>query len=353
MEAAPDDAGANEAAGDAEARPDVEVRMPDTGVVDCAPNGEGQPVDLACTNLYAAWSPDPAARKIASDVVPYTPAFVAWNDGAESSRWIRMPAGTAIDTGDMNDWIFPAGTQFWQEIRIGGARVETRYATKGNRGWYRTTYLWTPDGAHATEARGGAFVGAYEVPAQDKCAACHAGKVDGVLGFEAIALGNAGAFVGGGAPGANLGGIESMLTGTAAMPLTVPSAYYGSVIPGMAPALGWLHANCGVSCHNRNEGAMGGTTMLFLRLNYGALDEFESSDTFQTTVQIPSYWQPPNQKSLARLRPGDPDGSTIVIRAGVRDGRVGSMYQMPPLATHVVDAADVHALQMFVAALPP
>src|SRR5579884_3071952 len=85
-----------------------------------------EPVALACTNLYSSWT----QLTVAPDVQPYAPGTTMWADGADSSRWIWLPPGSKIDTTDLNNWSLPVGTKIWQEFRLLGKRIETRFAWK-------------------------------------------------------------------------------------------------------------------------------------------------------------------------------------------------------------------------------
>src|SRR5215213_5354145 len=76
----------------------------------CEPTDEERvsklPEKLGATGLYA----DIRTFSIATDVRSFAPQFALWADGADKQRWVQLPAGERIDTSDMNDWRFPAGT---------------------------------------------------------------------------------------------------------------------------------------------------------------------------------------------------------------------------------------------------
>src|SRR5262249_42540809 len=80
------------------------------------------PALLSQTGLYE----DFAARRLASDLLAFEPRLSFWADGAEKSRWIRIPSGKKIDTSKMDQWVFPVGTQVFKEFRVGGKPIETR-----------------------------------------------------------------------------------------------------------------------------------------------------------------------------------------------------------------------------------
>src|SRR6185312_8178357 len=106
----------------------------------CNTGSQGEPTELRCTGLYADW----ATKTVAADVRPYDPGLHLWSDGAGKTRWIYLPPGTKIDSSNMDQWTFPAGTKVWKEFALGGTRIETRLIWKRPSGsWYFTTYRWS------------------------------------------------------------------------------------------------------------------------------------------------------------------------------------------------------------------
>jgi hypothetical protein len=303
--------------------------------IDCTTDA-GHPVQLGCTGLYADWP----SRTIGPRVRAYAPGLVLWSDGADKSRYVELPPGTQIDTSNMDEWTFPVGTRLWKEFRLNGAPVETRFLWKQAPGtWFRTTYAWSSDGSSATELTAGEpnAVGTYEIPAQTACTTCHQGRIDGVLGFEAVSLA---------APGASgLTLPELVAEGLLTNP---PSAM--PVVPGNATqsaALGWLHANCGTACHNRSPQSLAGATGLFMRLEVATLGSVQSTDTWTTAVGQPSNFQPTPTSNLLLIAPGNPSNSAIYFRDSYRDTQ-GEGFQMPPIDTHVVPAAGVALVQAWI-----
>jgi hypothetical protein len=347
-------AGSSDAQSDADATIAADVVTGDaaeTGPDDAAEPGDangctlgssGEPTDLRCTGLYADWS----SKAVSPDVHEYDPGLHLWSDGAVKTRWIYLPPGDAgdrqpIDTSDMDEWTFPVGTKFWKEFALGGKRVETRLLWKqGPYSWYRTTYLWSPDESSATELTTGeldADGNGYEVPDQNACLNCHGGRLDDVLGFEAVSLSSAGATP------------QTMQTLAAQGWITnAPDA--GIVIPGNATdvaALGYLHANCGVACHNSGNG-MAESTGFFMRLEVGRMGSVQATDTWQTGVGRPSYISPPGAtNTLMLLAPGEAGASCVYYRMSHRTGldEAGSGIQMPPIDTHKVDEAGVALIE--------
>jgi hypothetical protein len=278
--------------------------------------------------LYA----DIAAGTLADGVVPFEPQFELWSDGAEKRRWILLPEGERIDTGDMDAWAFPAGTKLWKEFRRDGMRVETRLLQKlGPRDdhWVGVAYLWNADQGDAAAVPGGAenaLGTAHDVPDAGQCIGCHGGRKSHVLGFSAVQLS---------AP-AGEGALD--LEGLIAMGrLTDPPAGAFDV-PGdetERAALGYLHANC-AHCHNQERPETDGPRCFdpkkdvdFL-LSVGDLGAPSDTAAYRTTDCC--------------IVPGDSETSSLVERVSQRDGRSA----MPPLATEEVDGAGVKLLRRWI-----
>ncbi len=87
------------------------------------------PADLlSATGLYT----DVAAKRVDSRNRVYSPQYALWSDGGIKRRWLFLPAGTRIDTPNMDRWVFPVGTKIWKEFAYEGRRVETRLLEKVN-----------------------------------------------------------------------------------------------------------------------------------------------------------------------------------------------------------------------------
>jgi hypothetical protein len=312
-----------------------------------------EPVALACTNLYASWS----QLTLAPDVKAYTPGATMWADGADSSRWLWIPPGSKIDTTDPNNWAFPVGTKIWQEFRLLGKRIETRFLWKQAPSlWFRATFAWSDDQSAAPATAMGvpnAFGLPYEIPPVSACEKCHDGENDFVLGLEIVGLSMPQS------SGLNLQALvqQGLLSSP---PATTP------VIPGADPtttgALAFLHANCGTSCHNASANAGASIGGLSLKLTVDATGALPSAaaqtDTWTTAYEIPSRLAPDSAGvsgasgayeagGFLRIAPGDVAHSAIVWTAARRD----SLAQMPPLGSHLVDRNDVLLLSSWIGAM--
>ena len=323
----------------------------------CPDAGGDAPNDLRCTGLYA----DFAAKTVDPNNKSYTPGVILWSDGAQKSRWLYLPPGTKIDTSDMDQWSFPVGTKVWKEFAFSGQKIETRYfekvaaaATDGGLGeWVWASYQWSSDQTTALRNDPGmldAGPGNYEIPSHSDCAQCHnGGKRDKLLGVEALALGLASS------GGQNLAALQSAGLLTVDPPST--TTYVPDDTKGSKEALGYLHMNCGVSCHNDNPNALCVGSHLYMRLS--ATDAFAdagkgavaNTPTYLTAVGVePSVYagQFDPLSGYRRIVSGNVALSEIPAVDSVR----GEADQMPPIATHQVDEAGVGFVTTWIAASP-
>lgn len=315
----------------------------------CASVGAAEPPALLSqTGLY-----QDVERKLVDPANElFEPRFPLWTDGAVKSRWIRLPAGGRVDTGDMDRWVFPVGTRFWKEFsfRDGeGAlrRVETRYIEKtGPAEWTFASYAWREDESDAELAgkdglpdrfpTGGGT--SHDIPARWQCAACHSRGGDKILGFDALQLARAG----GSGPGLDLETLAARGLITRA-PARVPGIE-GSAAAGRA--LGYVHGNCG-HCHN--PAGVAGRLGMTLRYRLEGLAPGEPQPALSTVVGAPTtHFRIPGQERTLRVKPGDPAASALHYRAS-RRGR----GQMPPFGTELLDPEGAEALRAWIEELAP
>jgi hypothetical protein len=293
----------------------------------------GLPDTLSCTGLYQ----DTKSREVGSDVLAYAPAVKLWSDGLDKSRYIFLPKGTQIDASDPSAWKFPIGTRLWKEFLEPGTDipVETRIYLKKDEGeWKQSTYEWNAGLTEATRVRIAKDVvmsngQTHWVPGPTDCDDCHKGRTDRVLGFEQIALG---------LPGATGETLAKLVEDDLVKNLEGPTELHiGADDDSVeAKALGWVHMNCGVTCHNENPNRTGQSIDMHLRLKATDLDG-RPTDTFptvMTTVDVDTealQWL-----GNKRIVPGSPESSwlfTLISQRNVGDQE----QQMPPLASYVVD----------------
>ena len=177
----------------------------------------------------------------------------------------------------------------------------------------------------------------YEIPSQAMCTTCHQGRIDGILGFEAVGLSIPGA------TGLTVPELvtEGLLTAPPAAPIVVPGDAAASA------GLGWLHANCGNACHNPSPHALAGATGLFMRLRVEGLATEEDTNAWITAVGRSSNFQPTATSDMLLIDPGNPGNSAIYFRDGTRDD-AGQGFQMPPIDSHVVPSAGVALVGAFI-----
>ena len=300
---------------------------------------EQLPERLSDTGLYS----DLASDTLSPGVSPYRPQFALWSDGADKRRWVSLPAGSVIDTSDMDNWRFPQGTKLWKEFSVTGQRVETRLLYKSGSSdddWIALSYVWNDAQSEAVAAPWGVVNarGDHDVPAAGECMACHGGRKGRVLGFSAVQLAEpADPPPSAGAPAAlDLHELiaEQRLSSAPSAPLSVP----GNEVE--RAALGYLHANCS-HCHNQDRPRSNGARCFDPKKSYdftlrvSALDAPQSTPTYRTAVG-------------SAFKPGNPGGSKAIDLVSDR----GLFKQMPPLATEHVDALAVANLRAWVQALP-
>lgn len=341
------DANAADTGADAAPAIDAGDDAADAGSIDCTDDaGSGLPTHLQCTGLYSDWN----SKTVSSDVRAFTPAYPLWSDGALKSRWIFLPPGTQIDNSDPDEWVFPVGTKTWKEFRLGTQRIETRMFLKASSGWQFTTYRWSTDEKSATRLDTGETNvngTTYEVPSVGQCATCHNGRKDKVLGFEAFNLGAAST------QGTTL---ETLIAdGVFTKPMQSAIEIPNDSTNLARGSFGWLHTNCGVTCHNRNATASAVGSGLYLRMNAGSIldggiSNLHQTDPFVTAVDVTPKNAVFAGQGYKRIKTNDPDLSLIPLFDGTRGS--STIPQMPPIVSHQVPTNDVAALKAWITAMP-
>jgi hypothetical protein len=318
----------------------------DAGPADAAPEGKAPslvdaagpapvtgPDHLQDTGLYE----DFASRTLAAGVMAYSPRYEIWADGAQQTRFLLLPPSERIDTSQMDDWVFPVGTKAWQELRVDGKLIETRFLWKvSDAQWWEVAYAWNADGTDAVAAPDGvpdALGTTHEVLNQGDCNECHSNVRDVLIGISAVELG---ASDGDGTLGA--------LAAAGKLSSQPASAYD---VPGAGTtkdALGYLHANCG-HCHNAGS-ALAKQTSMRLRVLVGQKTP-EEADAYRTSSFLAMRHPVPPDDVLYALVPGLPDQSGIAVRMARRDD-----FGMPPEGTVEVDDVGLATVRAWIASLP-
>src|ERR1043165_2761743 len=223
-----------------------------------ADDARGLPAHLADTGLYVAG----ALSQVNPDVLPFSPQYPLWSDGAAKRRWIWLPPGSQVDASQPDAWDFPVGTRLWKEFAHGRA-LETRFLERGADGnWRFGSYVWNADGSDAVLAPARGIRGLpapdapgarYSIPSEEDCRACHEGAPVPVLGFSALQLSPdrdplAPHAVDGPSMDLRQLAARGLLRNLPSKLLEQPPRIAAST-PAERAVLGYLHGNCG-NCHN-------------------------------------------------------------------------------------------------------
>lgn len=299
---------------------------------------------LSQTGLYSA------PGVVAAANLPFSPQYPLWTDGATKARWIRLPAGTAIEGRDEAAWTFPVGTRIWKEFAFGGRKVETRFMWKtGPTTWRFAAYAWNGAQTEATLVPDGGLPDAAEIapglrhsiPSREDCRGCHGQEQVEVLGFSALQLSPdrdpAALHAEPLRPGlVTLADLVSrgLLRGTRPDLLTRPPRIEADT-PVARAALGYLLTHC-ASCHRADRPIPG-------------LDlDLRPHQALRTTLDRPGSYRIPGAEDSRLLSPGHPERSALLHRMGSRNPTV----QMPPLGSVRVDQAAVDHLRRWIAGMP-
>ncbi len=309
---------------------------------------------LSQTGLYAA------GGRVDPRHLPYAPQYPLWSDGAAKTRWIGLPAGTAIDGSNEDGWVFPVGTKIWKEFAFGGWKVETRLMWRATASeWVFASYQWNAGQTEATlvPVKGQPNVAdlgsgkAHSIPSISDCRACHENAGIEVLGFSALQLSpdrDPGAFLGEPlAPGmADLKVLldRGLLKGARKDLLTKPPR-----IPGDAkvrPVLGYLATNCG-SCHR------GDSPLPELNLDLrqtSQVTRLELEPAHRTALGQRGLFVIPGDGAEGSylLAPGNSARSSVIHRMLSRNPDV----QMPPLGTVLPDEVALKGLRAWIDGMP-
>jgi hypothetical protein len=313
------------------------------------------PAKISQADLYS----DPALTQIAPRNRAYLPQYPLWSDGAAKRRWIALPPGTKIITGndagtpslegDPNHWTFPVGTRLWKEFSFpegsgGWRRVETRLMEKTSATrWEFASYLWRADGSDADlvpeDGKKDVYPTApgvtHDIPARSQCLECHSRGGDRVLGFEALQLSSdRDPMSEKPAPGMlNLRTLQE--EGLLSHPYAKqPRIVAGS--PTARAALGYLHGNCG-SCHNP-RGSANNTT---IRFHYPIETGDESQAPALKTSLNEDADSPPG---WIRLVPGHPEKSAVLHRMQQLDPAL----RMPRIGSKRLDEQGIRLIERWI-----
>ena len=272
----------------------------------------------------------------------FAPQYPFWSDGAVKHRSIHIPAGSKIDTANLDRWNFPMGTRIWKDFERDGVLIETRMLLKSGDQpgqWDMATYMWRDDYSDADKLMLGKrnVRGTdHDIPSPSQCTSCHsAGKQKRALGVNAIQL-----------PWdhAELLSISTLIKeNRLSVPIRSPFEIPGD--PLTKRALGYLDTNCG-SCHYDGSTFVAATIPLRLNLTTDTLSSVSTTNAFRTTINRPPHLEGMNTQVY--VKPGDPEASFLYRRLSIRDGGI---WQMPPIATEKIDAEGAELIHTWIESL--
>lgn len=307
------------------------------------------PERLSETGLY-----EPGTTTVRADVLPYSPQYALWSDGATKRRWLYLPPGTTIDASDPDAWQFPVGTRLWKEFAH-GVPIETRLLERLEDGsWRYAVYAWEDSGLDAVLAPEAGIPalpaatapgGRYPVPSRIDCRACHEGAAVPVLGVSALQLSpdrDPGALHTEPFPDERAVDLDDLLARGLVTGLPASIAAAPPRIEARSPiarsALGYLHANCG-HCHN-DRGPLSGPDLVLAQSLAPGIDG--AREVLASLVGETGDFRMPGVS--ARLVPGHPSGSLLAARMGSRN----PVVQMPPLGTRIVDREGLALVERWI-----
>jgi len=295
---------------------------------------DSMPKRLECTGLYANMEQE----RLAKGVKLFEPTYPLWSDASVKTRWIYLPEGTTIDASNPDAWVFPVGTRLWKEFRNpdGTQRIETRvYVKNGEDDWAHSTYAWNEDGTRAEQANEGRDIEVdgkpYRIPSHTQCNDCHNGRRERVLGFDQVVLGIP-----------NPTSEEHVTLSDLVKQKKIKNLKSDSMTYELGPdpqsveakALGWMHNNCGVSCHNSVVTSKAYSQGMRLTLHPSDLDGSPLTDVDAVKTAVDQDVKAMRWVGTKRVVPGKPDESTLYKLISQRGD---PMQQMPPLGTNEVD----------------
>ncbi|WP_164016609.1 PQQ-dependent sugar dehydrogenase [Pyxidicoccus trucidator] len=293
------------------------------------------------TRLSETGCVDPQdARKPAGGLIPYGVNAPLWSDSADKERFLAVPDGTTVVVGAEGVLEPPPGSVAVKTFLLDGQRVETRLFMRHPDGsWAGYTYEWNEAGTDAVLLDAGKVKavagGTWTFPSRGECMQCHNAAAGHVLGLDVAQLN--GDFVYPGARRASqLATLEHIgLLSLPALPEALPRLpRYDGTESAEARARAYLHVNCAV-CHRPNGLGRGAADLRFTTPLAGA-----------GVCDAPPELGELGVPGARLVLPGHPEKSLVSLRMHARDS-----FQMPPLATRLVDAEGTALVDAWITSL--
>jgi uncharacterized repeat protein (TIGR03806 family) len=274
----------------------------------------------------------------ASGLIPYAPAAAFWSDGATKARWMALPDGARITVESDGDWTFPSGTVLVKNFTLNGNLIETRlfmrHMDTGN--WAGYTYRWNTNHTEANLVTGGlidTIAGqSWTYPSEAQCLQCHTSGAGFSLGLETKQLNTTFHYPSTNRDANQLATLQAI--GMFANTITTQPAFvdpFDAAQPVTERARAYLHTNC-AQCHRPNGG-----TPVNIDLRYAtAIGSTNTCNVVPTAGDL-------GVSGARIITPGNAASSVLHLRMNRRGAN-----QMPPLASHQVDAQGATLLQTWI-----
>lgn len=305
--------------------------------------GPNVPTLLSQTGCAAAGNP----QNPSTGMVGYEINAPFWSDNAVKSRYFALPgSGVSFTPGTEGIWTTPVRSVIRKDFRLNGQLIETRLLMKQSNGdWAGYSYEWNVGQTDATlvdTAGKDVVFGAqtWSYPSRTQCMQCHTTAAGFNLGLETQQMNRSTTYSQTGRTANQLTTLSAPAIAMLTPQISDPNAQAKLSDPAGTDSLGsraraWLHTNCSM-CHRPN-----GPTPVSMNLMASA-----------TLAATNTCNVDPSRGTLGLtgaklIAPGLPDSSVILARANSRD----PLIQMPPIGSHVVDAAGVALLRSWISSL--
>lgn len=278
-------------------------------------------------------------QELQSGVVPYSLNSPLWSDGAEKQRFFAIPDGRTITVDARGDFIFPVGSVLIKNFLHDDRLIETRFLMHEDGGWAGYNYEWNDQGTDATlstTAHTRVIDDGYThiFPSSSQCFQCHTSAANITLGPETAQLNGNQRYPGTGITSNQLETLQHVGFFTATLSTSqrerIMPALEDSTASLASRARAYLHSNCS-GCHQ--PGGFPNT----MDLRY---------DTPLADTGICNVEPVAGDLGISGGRlivPGNLETSVLYQRMARRDS-----FQMPPLATNVVDEAALNVMSAWI-----
>ncbi len=307
-----------------------------------ATGGERVPGTMA-QRLSATGCVDASNPKLpATAMIPYHVENQLWSDSTEKERYLSVPDNHKIELAANGDFLFPVGSVLMKHFKLGDQFIETRLFTRGELGWQGFSYEWRDDQTDAnllSDAKEKTINGIqWQYPSAGQCLICHTQVANFSLGLETAQLNSAMRYPASNVTANQLDTLTHIQLFSSAPTTAQKAEKLFSLTDTNATvaqrARSYLHSNC-AGCHSPN-----GPTPTNLDLRFTtALSATNACNSLPLVGDL----------GIANARlivPGEPARSIVLERMKRRDSS-----QMPPLATHLVDAAAAQVVNDWIAGL--